>query len=154
MEGDMKEDNILEQLDRIMRLLRRTGAHHPHGGRGTGRLLRTIIQNPGISTRELAMELDVRPSSLNEILGRLAEEGIVERKRNSEDLRVYEVYLTENGKQRMREEQIRSDAMMEKINAILNDEERAQFIALSEKLAAGLENIGEEKKPDHKRRDF
>ena len=53
-----------------------------------GRLLACAAENPGISSRELCELLDIRPSSLSEMLSRAEAEGLLTRAVDEEDRRV------------------------------------------------------------------
>ena len=53
-----------------------------------GRLLSCVAENPGVSSRDLCEFLDVRPSSLSEILARAENEGWIIRTVSEEDRRL------------------------------------------------------------------
>ena len=53
-----------------------------------GRLLECVAAAPGVSSRELCEALDLRPSSLSEILARAEGEGLLTRAVDEEDRRV------------------------------------------------------------------
>ncbi len=67
-------------------------------GRGQGLVLRTLAENNGMTQTEIAEKLDIRPSSLGELVVKLEENGFVERRQNEKDKRVINVYLTEKGR--------------------------------------------------------
>ena len=145
--------HMIDVLDHIMRLLKRR--HHTHHGRGAERILHMVLQQPDITTRELAELLDVRPSSLNETLARLEERELVLRRRSPEDLRVYTVEVTEKGKARLEESAKERMQFYEQVEHILSEEEFDQFMHLAEKLTAGLEELvpeGDEETHHHPRR--
>lgn len=116
------------------------GPHHmpPMAG---GRLLSILKENPNLSSRELAELLDIRPSSLTELLARLEQEQLVSRTPDENDRRIIRISLTEKGAER--EEQIAAEraAHLEKFSACFTEEEAAQFCALCDKLAAHLETV-------------
>ena len=62
-----------------------------------GRLLECAAANPGVSSRELCEALDLRPSSLSEILTRAGNEGLLSRTVDENDRRVQRVFLTDKG---------------------------------------------------------
>ena len=114
------------------------GSHHmpPMAG---GRLLSALKDNGGVSSRELAELLDIRPSSLTELLTRLEQEQLVARTPDENDRRVIRVSLTEKGAEREAQITAERDAHLEKFSACFTDEEAAQFCELCERLAAHLE---------------
>jgi DNA-binding MarR family transcriptional regulator len=99
---------------------------------GILRLLRTAA---GLSQQELAARLQIHPSRLVAILDNLEKRGVVERRENSDDRRLYSLYLTKKGGEILesigkvaREHQ---DALL----AALNREERAELSTLLLKVA-------------------
>ena len=62
-----------------------------------GRLLACAAENPGVSSRELCELLDVRPSSLSEMLARAEADGLLTRTADEADKRVQRITLTEKG---------------------------------------------------------
>ena len=62
-----------------------------------GRLLACAAENPGVSSRELCELLDVRPSSLSEMLARAEADGLLTRTADEADKRIQRITLTEKG---------------------------------------------------------
>ena len=62
-----------------------------------GRLLECAAQNPGVSSRELCEFLDLRPSSLSEMLARAEAEGLLTRATDEADRRIQRIRLSEKG---------------------------------------------------------
>ena len=114
------------------------GGHHgPHGRchgrgpsgpmspmRGQGRILAALADRDGLTTRDLVELLDVRPSSLNESLGRLEARGLVGRSQSQADGRQVEVRMAERDPSSMFD--------------CLTDEEREQLGALLDKVIASV----------------
>lgn len=97
------QEQPLECLFRLMRALRRGRSHH-HGLRhfhGYGRLMEAIARYEGTSARELTELLDIRPSSLSEMLSRLESQGDILRRRDEKDARISHIWLTEQGRQQI-----------------------------------------------------
>ncbi|MGN0034119.1 MAG: MarR family winged helix-turn-helix transcriptional regulator [Coriobacteriales bacterium] len=65
--------------------------------KGRGRILSLLQLKDGVRTRDLAKILDIRVSSLNELLAKMEAAGLVERRPSEADKRVMLVYLTEEG---------------------------------------------------------
>ncbi len=134
------QEPILPALDRVMRLLRRRPAAGQHAGRGVFRLLSLIQETPGMSTRELAERLDVRPSSLNEKLARLEEEDILRRVRDAGDQRIFLLELLPKGEAHLNEIRAERKRMNDAIGSILTEAEGKALTGLLQKLGDGLES--------------
>ena len=133
------QEQLMEQLHRVMRFLRRGADGAAHRG---GRLLRTLEpleQRGEMATRELAEVLDVRPSSLNEMLSRLEQDGMVVRRRDQQDQRVFLVQLTARGGECLKALRAALREKEDWLSEILNREEAEQLLALCRKLSDGLE---------------
>lgn len=61
-------------------------------------VLKNVYENEGISLRELAKRIHVRPPTVTVTIQRLEKAGLVYKKGDPEDLRVSRIYLTEEGK--------------------------------------------------------
>ena len=138
----MEEKNdITRSVLKLMRALRR----HPMRPAqevppAVGRLLMMLQNNDGASPAELCEVMDVRPSSMSELLSRMEENGLVRRESNEADKRATRVFLSDAGKdsvQRM-EEKYREDNA--KLAACFSEEELAQFCALCDRLSAHVES--------------
>lgn len=66
-------------------------------------VLHELSQKDGISQRELARSLHVKPPTVNVTIQRLEKSGIVCRRQDANDQRVMRVYLTDSGKQKLDE---------------------------------------------------
>jgi DNA-binding MarR family transcriptional regulator len=66
-------------------------------------LLRTAVELDGASQREIAEHIGIEPPSLVPQLDKLAEEGLLERRRDDRDRRVTRVFVTEVGRRRLEE---------------------------------------------------
>lgn len=115
------------------------GGHRHEPPMAGGRLLSILKENSNLSSRELAELLDIRPSSLTELLTRLEQEQLVVRTPDENDRRVVRVSLTEKGSEREAQIAAERAAHLEKFSACFTEEEAAQFCALCDKLAAHLE---------------
>jgi len=134
-------ENMLASLDRVMRLLRRGHSTNSHGGRSVYRMLSIIQRHEGISTRELAELLDMRPSSLNEKLIDLEHDELIRRTRNENDQRIFMIQLEAKGIEQLeaiKHERIEFNA---KVAGILSEEEAMELSKLATKLSDGLEEL-------------
>ncbi|HCC01052.1 MAG TPA: hypothetical protein DEP42_07575 [Ruminococcaceae bacterium] len=73
--------------------------HQSPIGRGQALVLRILSQDDGLPQMMLAEKLDIRPSSLGELVSKLETNGFVERRKNQADKRVYNVFLTVKGRE-------------------------------------------------------
>lgn len=99
--------------------------------RGQGRILALLALKDGIVSRQISQILDIRPSSLNESLGRLEARGLIERRKSESDGRRVEVYLTEAGRDAAKALEARDPSAM---FDCLTDEEREQLGMLLDKV--------------------
>jgi len=110
-------------------------------GRGQGLVLRVLAENDGLAQSELAEELDIRPSSLGELVMKLEEAGLVERRRNEDNKRVVNVFLTEKGRAAEKECVNPRRQAAEAWCVGLTEEEKEQFSGLLSKLNASMEEL-------------
>ena len=121
------------------------GEGHGHGPkkchkrRGQERVLTMIAMQEGISQKDLAFLLGIRPQTLGEMLQKLEERGLVERKKSEADARVTEVTLTDEGRARAAEIAERRALAAEDLFAALTDDEKDQLAAILDKLGAELD---------------
>ena len=66
-------------------------------------LLRAVATEPGRSQQAVAEQLGIQPSRFVALVDELERRGVVERRRNATDRRLYALHLTTPGKQLMRE---------------------------------------------------
>ena len=118
-----------------------------------GRLLECAAANPGVSSRELCEALDLRPSSLSEILVRAENDGLLCRTVDENDRRVQRVSLTPGGSAVVADmEKVRNEDAKKKTSC-LTEEEKMQFCSLCNRLSEHIEKLAlelpEGLMPDH-----
>ncbi len=118
-----------------------------------GRLLECTAANPGVSSRELCEALDLRPSSLSEILVRAENDGLLCRTVDENDRRVQRVSLTPGGSAVVADmEKVRNEDAKKKTSC-LTEEEKKQFCSLCNRLSEHIEKLAlelpEGLMPDH-----
>lgn len=131
------QETIAQKLMTVQRLMagvrrgpdRRRDAH-----RGQGRILTFLKLKDGVSTRDLAEVLGVRVSSLNEVLGRMERDGLIERRQSPDDGRVMLVYLTDKGRA-----QEAPKPFDERLFEGFSDEDLETFGALLDRVIINLE---------------
>ncbi|MBE6753185.1 MAG: MarR family transcriptional regulator [Ruminococcaceae bacterium] len=148
MENNRKPD-VIQAVMKVMRSMRR----HPPMGEGfppeVGRTLGIMAENDGVTSRELAELLDIRPSSLTELLGRLEGKGLVSRTPDENDRRVVRVSLTEEGRKLSEEHTARHNERVARASACFSEEEAVQFCEMCERLRGHLETLAAEDKAAH-----
>ena len=106
-----------------------------------GRLLACAAENPGVSSRELCELLDVRPSSLSEMLSRAEADGLLTRTADETDKRVQRITLSEKGSRLISELKAARDEDACKKTSCLTEEEKKQFCELCNKLSEHIERL-------------
>lgn len=98
-------------------------------------LLWAISREPGRSQQALAAELGTPPTRLVALLDALEQRGAIERRRNPADRRHHAVYLTDTGRELMRELADTARAHEHHITAALDPDEHQQLRALLARIA-------------------
>ena len=139
-------EQLMEQIFRLYAVLRRgpgLGGEGEKGGRPSAqnRILLMLSESDGISQRDMTTLLQLRPQSVSETLGKLVSAGLVERRQSSRDKRIFNIFLTDEGRDRVTELIENRPDFAALFLAPLTDEEKAQLTELLTKLtgAAGPE---------------
>ena len=128
------------KLSRAMRRCPPPRGEHPFPP-AVGRLLACAAENPGVSSRELCELLDVRPSSLSEMLARAEADGLLTRAVDEEDRRIQRISLSEKGQRILSDMEAVRSLDAQKKTACFTDEEKQQFCALCNKLSEHIERL-------------
>ncbi|HWD05391.1 MAG TPA: MarR family transcriptional regulator [Amycolatopsis sp.] len=99
-------------------------------------LLRAIAQHPGESQQTLAELLGTPPTRLVALVDGLDRRGLIERRRNPNDRRLYQVFLTDDGKDLLRSLAEVGLAHESELTAPLSTEERTVLHGLLTRIAA------------------
>ncbi|GHU64027.1 hypothetical protein AGMMS49983_08910 [Clostridia bacterium] len=136
-----RERDLLEKLHRLMWLAHANQAKNRMAAgptadvsRGQGRVLAALKMKPEIRTKDLAYVLGIRTQSLNELLGKLEENGFITREPSAEDRRVVLVKLTEKGRN---EEQ--QEISLAGLFDSLNEEEQEKLAEYFDRIIAAWE---------------
>ena len=144
---------LYEKLGRLMRLLHK---HHlreyaergpmADPTRGQGRIITILKMQDGISTKDLSYLLDIRISSLNELLSKMEKAGYIKRESSEADKRVMLVTLTEKGKGEQQQEWNPNE-----IFDCLSEDEQKTFGKYLDRVNTSIEaNLGEEMDEDER----
>lgn len=131
----------LRQLTNLMQRARtQEFAHHDFNMMdGKGRLLSVLHSKDGLTQRELGEELDIRPSSVGELVRKLEAKGLVMRKNSEIDRRVMHVYLTEEGRGVLSSVSSDTEDVQENLFQDISESERDNFILVVDKMIASLQ---------------
>ena len=142
-ENNIKQDEVSIEGE-IRKLMRHNKRGHHHGsGRGGsrhGRILGIIAHHEGLSSSELAEILDIRPSSVTEVLNKMEGEELIRKQKDEKDQRINRLYLEPAGKQIV-EEYRKMRIENDPYKGILDEEETTEFIRLCRKLKEGMEDL-------------
>ena len=151
----MNETNteLYEKLGRLMRLLHKhhlrayaERGHMADPTRGQGRLIAILKMQDGISTKDLSYLLDIRISSLNELLSKMEKAGYIKREPSETDKRVMLVNLTEKGKNEQQQEWNPNEIF----NCLSKDEQKTFGEYLDRIIDSIQANLGEEMDEDER----
>ena len=139
-------DKLFEQMGYFailfhrVQILGQSGRKGHFANRGQGKLLDVLLDNDGISQRDLVQMLDIRPSSVAELIDKLEQAGLVRREANSGDKRVVNIFITDEGREAAeRLSGGRGDSLAE-FFSVLSDEEKDQLSSIMDKLVDGLKD--------------
>ena len=139
------EKDVIFAVLKLSRAMRRCPPPHAPTKRpfspALARLLACVAENRDVSSRDLCEMMDIRPSSLSEILARAEEEGWISRTVDERDRRVQRVRLSPAGESLYMQMKETRRADLERKTACFTDEEKAQFCALCNKLSEHLESL-------------
>jgi DNA-binding MarR family transcriptional regulator len=94
-----QQRDIVSNVMRVARKVRRLERPDRNESRGSLRLLRKLANHEGLTARELAEMMDIRQPSLTEMLNRLERGGIVRREPDQQDHRKIRIYLQDEGRE-------------------------------------------------------
>ena len=142
------EHEIMKCIVRIASGGRRR--HHQNPGAdkprfwGYGRVLDVLSKNDGLSQREIAEVLDIRPQSASEAIASMEGQGLIEKRINEQDKRSSLIYITQAGRQRQIDlRNVRIETARRMFEA-LNDQEKETLLSLLNKAASALQENKEE----------
>lgn len=104
---------------------------------GQQRVIAILAKEDGLIQSQLAEILDIRPSSLAELMKKMEKSGDVLRKEEENDKRIKRVFLTEQGKQKAQKFSHVGEDMTEAFFAGLTEEEQENFSEYMQKISAG-----------------
>ena len=103
-------------------------------------LLITLFKKEGLSQRELASRLGIKPPTMNVMIGRLEKNGFIVKKQDPEDQRRSLIYFTKNGRDICQNAMERSHSVAEEVMKDFTEEEQTEFIRLLHKFSDCLDH--------------
>jgi DNA-binding MarR family transcriptional regulator len=101
-------------------------------------LLHLVAENGGANQRDLAEQMDVRPSSMTEMLMKLEQTGFIARNPDLQDQRAMRICLTDMGKREVEQLIAINDDFADSLFNTLSEEEKMQMLTIIEKLCLCL----------------
>ncbi len=134
---------LLAQISRLRfirthALLESLGIHP-----GQYHLLVLVAHAGGMSQRELATHLFIKPSTLAVMIGRLMRANLVQRKRDPEDRRILRIYVTNQGRTVIEEAISRFTRVEQETFVGFTEEELAQFTTYANRIRNNLRKAAE-----------
>lgn len=122
------------QDDSLRSLLIRSAQsmHHPRAGATQELVLQILSQHDELDAHALRGELEIQPGSLSELIGKLEQKGLVERRRSDDDRRRVTLRLTDAGREALVPAEAQADPF-----SPLTEEEQSTLRALLTKLLSG-----------------
>ncbi|QDR81218.1 MarR family winged helix-turn-helix transcriptional regulator [Sporomusa termitida] len=143
--ADIRSNELYNALKRLNRQIYRYAhqAMPPKAGlhRGQIHLLFLISRNDGVIQRDLADSMDIRPSSLTEMLIKLEQEAFVVRKQDEKDQRIMHIHLTAKGKAAVKGFTEANAKLTAAIFNCLMAEEIEKMLELVQKISENLETL-------------
>ena len=135
-------EELNEELRRNSILIRRQDAKRSVSRPGCcsskDRALRIIYENPGIAQKSLADLMGIRPQTLGEIVLKLIDEELVERRKNTYDLRIMSLFPTSKCKLRYSRSSNETNCIPVVKNP-LSPEDTTRLVSLLKKLNSAIE---------------
>lgn len=139
--NQIADAQLLTQFSQMFRTLTDTFLDRAGIHRGQGMLLCTIVRQDGMTQSELADLLSVQGATITNMLQRMEEAGLVNRRRDPEDNRLVRVYVTDEGR---RKEEAISQELGNLNQTIFKGLSEADLAALRRLLGRLIENMGGE----------
>lgn len=145
-------EQLMERIFRLYAVLKRGPKLSGEGEKGgqpsaQNRVLLMLNESDGISQRDMTTLLRLRPQSVSETLNKLDSAGLVERRQSSRDKRIFNIFLTDEGRARVAELTENAPDFGALFLAPLSEAEKRQLLDLLGKLT-GPEQTDDEFPPE------
>lgn len=138
----MRQDENMTVEERLTRLLRFCGKtlHHGMGGKvSQQRILAILYRHEVMTQRKLMDIIGIQSGSMSEILGKIEEQGLLIREKNTEDKRNVDIRLTSQGRLEAKKAFQKRAELEHHLFDELGEEEKLQLLALLEKVKSAWE---------------
>lgn len=132
-----KQYELLDCNNRLIWNLRDIGHTMRHISEGKGsqqRILILLLENDGMTQKELTSRLGVQPGSVSEVISKLEKSGLIFRTTSEADHRTMNILLTEDGKNVAQDAYALRKERHEKMFSSLSDQEKSTLLHLLEKV--------------------
>lgn len=114
---------------------------------GARSLLFLLWEEDGLTNSEIAEKLDVKPSSVTNMVKKLDKKEMIKRVQDEQDKRVTRIFLTEKGRELEEGQKNHQDEISEELFDFLSEEEKSNLIAILKRIIS--ENTSEDFEPNH-----
>lgn len=132
-----KQYESLDCNNRLIWNFRDIGHTMRHISEGKGsqqRILILLLENEGMTQKELTTRLGVQPGSASEVIGKLEKFGLIIRTESETDHRTMNLLLTEDGQMAAQQALVIRKARHENMFSSLSEEEKQTLLQLLEKV--------------------
>lgn len=135
-------DELGVLFHRIAKMMARSYHRHSHAHHAQAHIFSIIRKRGPINQRELMKMLDVRSSSLSEILRKLEHRGLIERTRDEQDKRGFIISAIEGAESPFPDHTEKDQSAREEFFATLKDDEKTHLGGLLEKIIESAHEHG------------
>ncbi|MDB6031748.1 MAG: MarR family transcriptional regulator [Verrucomicrobiales bacterium] len=108
-------------------------------------VMRTLLENDGITQRELTQLMASDPNTVASLLERMEASGLLERLPHEKDKRAYRLHLKPNGKRKYEAGREIAIELQAEVLAVLPAEEREKFLCQLAQIADTCQNLSKVK---------
>lgn len=108
-------------------------------------VLRVVNTEPGITAKEILMQMDTDKATLSGVLSRLERDGYIERVKNDLDRRIQNIYVSSGSEKLCTEVSVIEKACISDLIAGISDEEAEGFLHILDKFISNQMQKIEEK---------
>lgn len=142
--GDSRElAHLFRYAARLMSRFGHGRKHDRHAPHAQGKVLAILLEKGPTSQGELLEILDVRSSSLSELLGKLQARGLIERERSETDRRSFVITATDAASELMSARTKPEEDAAEDLFSCLSSEERETLHGLMIKIVSTMQDTSE-----------
>lgn len=140
MEDQENLERLIDSIQYVGRMLKRNNRAQnvPYGITKTQWFILRILGKKSCTIGELAHQLEVRPSSMSQMIGRMELAGFIQRQTDEKDARSKIIVLKEKGKQHLEDISQNRIKLLSAPFLQLSEKEQVQIVELMEKFRCNL----------------